>query len=1125
MSVGVRFLLICGLFLAFSGLMSPVANAQTPALQAPDAPVRSLWYTTVGNGNPPEGFATPDAACRRQHQRYGGSSIYQPPVRQTATRYGCRWIGGRINPASVNLSCSIGGSVITNAAVCLGRQDIAPEPDCPCPGVPVAVSPQPMVGNPVLLSTGAKIEMEVDYGTADGLLKVERLYRSRQRGRFHSADHEVPGFGEHWHGMVPARLLVADNSATIELHTEAGGIDYFSQADTNINNYSWQQNGINRRKLSMVVPPATDRTSFFINQPSVANGAGEVRLEMGNGEYILFRRSDIFRVVGSLRYMVPVEHGLPNGYVRYFEYPDTGEHPNRIRDNLGRQIDLTWKNVTYYPNQYQLKVISRLNLPDGTALTYDYAVANKTAAAGVPQFGVGGSADRLEKVRRVDASGVTLWGREYLYEDVRFPYALTGMKDQAGARLSTYSYSNAGLATSTEHAGGVGRNTVEYLQDAPGQTLQNYVRKVTGPLDHKETYSFQRNANAPRGMAHVLKSVASEASATAPAYSEVYNYGASATYDQTLSGVTDRNDNVTVSNLDLVNRRPNSITEASGKPEQRQTHITYWPGRDWPESITRGTLKTEYTYSASGQVLTEKLTDLSTHSLPFTTGGQVRLTRYTWKPNGRLESVNGPLPVDAQGKDDVATFEYDTLGNLLSVTNGLGHVTSFSDYDLNGRPKQSTDANNIVTRFEYDPLGRLKSMNVKHPTTPANDAITLLDYDAEGRVTAITRPETDAMLMDYNLAGQLTAIRAASGERIDFEYNAAGGVTSQSVKRSDASTSRSITRSFDSLNRMLTQTLGAGRTTTWAYDKAGNPTQVTSARSNATQLAFDGVNRLVTTAHPGGGSETLAYTPLDDVASSIDAIAVTTNFVRNGFGEMIQEASPDRGTSVYYYDAAGQVSASIDGRDQRIDYTRDILGRGTAKISVDRPQSEVVSFVYDDNSTGFPHIGRLTAVVDGTGTTSYFYDHRGNMTVKRQAVGTTASAELAYQYDLSDRIVQITYPSGRLVAYDRDSKGRISAIRAKESAAASAWTDIASGMSYEPFASLKSATLGNTLTMENNWGNDGRLTSRLLQTSGGANRSLLTYTYDNDDNITRITDNVTPANSRTFGYDARGRLA
>ena len=60
--------------------------------------------------------------------------------------------------------------------------------------------------------------------------------------------------------------------------------------------------------------------------------------------------------------------------------------------------------------------------------------------------------------------------------------------------------------------------------------------------------------------------------------------------------------------------------------------------------------------------------------------------------------------------------------------------------------------------------------------------------------------------------------------------------------------------------------------------------------------------------------------------------------------------------------------------------------------------------------------------------------------------------------------------------------------------------------------------------MNNSWGNDGRLAFRRLQTNTGVSRSYLAYAYDNDDNITGITDNVTPVNSRTFGYDVRGRL-
>jgi YD repeat-containing protein len=61
--------------------------------------------------------------------------------------------------------------------------------------------------------------------------------------------------------------------------------------------------------------------------------------------------------------------------------------------------------------------------------------------------------------------------------------------------------------------------------------------------------------------------------------------------------------------------------------------------------------------------------------------------------------------------------------------------------------------------------------------------------------------------------------------------------------------------------------------------------------------------------------------------------------------------------------------------------------------------------------------------------------------------------------------------------------------------------------------------------MTNSWGNDGRLAFRRLKTNTGVSRSYLAYAYDNDDNITGITDGVTPANSMGLGYDARGRLA
>jgi RHS repeat-associated protein len=1132
-----RFLLFCYLFLAALSSNWSGALAQDASIAAPPNPV---WTTTTLSG--PKNGPTPDAACRIQHAAFNPGAPYFPPVRLGDNLYECQWIsaqwpggaGNTILPTIVNGFCTSGFKM--RNGLCFDPK--AENADCDCPnndGAPLAPA-APLVGDPINVLSGHQIETETDYATTDGRFKVNRRYSSNRRQLISEGQF---GFGSSWQGLIPGRLYLAGiNADTVEYDkgNGSGANAFYVPGPSNLNSWAYAPLSMTSLRLTMEAPPAVDRPAFLAGA-AVVNGPAEFRLSKDNGDHILFRRAG--PTIGPGRYAVPIEQGTANGYRIFYDYPDADYYPHLIRDTDGRQMSLTWKAaplpdmVGRYPeNTY--KVIEKIVLPDTTELHYNYDAANTVFSGAynstnfiVTAITVKGASDRLISVRRKTAAGTVLWGRDYMYENSRFPYALTGIKDVAGNRLNTFVYDQAGMVASSEMASGVYRHELQTLV----YDTNHMFHDVKNPLGRTERYVSWRNPNnghsdSPR----VLDRVEGSATSTVPADVKRFEYqlSGSATLDHTLSATVDRNGVRTDIGIDWSARRPNSITDATGRAEARQTNITYWPNSNLPASIIRGTLKTEYTYTAGGQMLTETQTDLSVQAVPYATGGQTRTTSYAWHANGRLSSINGPLPVNAQGKDDTATFAYDAFGNLLSVTNGLGHITSFSDYDLNGRPQQSTDANNIITRFGYDPLGRLMSMNVKHPTMPANDAITTFTYDAEGRVTGITRPATDAMLMDYNLAGQLTAIRAASGERIDFAYNTAGGVTSQTVKRADASTSRSITRSFDSLNRMLTETLGAGRTTTWAYDKEGNPTQVISARNNATQLAFDGLNRLLTTTHPGGGNEGLTYTALDDLASSTDAISVTTNFVRNGFGEVIQEVSPDRGTSVYYYDAAGRVSAVIDGRGQRIDYTRDILGRVLSKTPIGRPASEVVSYVWDSTAiTGSYNIGRLASITDNSNSITRFkYDHRGNLLVKQQKLGTTTAANLTYSYDLSDRIVQIIYPSGRHVGYVRDSKGRVATVRTKATAATTTWTNVATGIQYEPFASLKQATLGNALTMANSWGNDGRLASRRLYvTSSGVNRSLLSYAYDNDDNITGITDGVTPANSMGLGYDVRGRLA
>jgi RHS repeat-associated protein len=1124
---------IFGLVL-LSCLFQASAYAQTtPALEEGPSP---KWATALGI-LPGEFFDTPDAACRRQHQHYNPGAPYRSPSRYSYRGYACAWemntpTSGTIFPSVVELTCDIfPGFGLSLDGRCVRAR--ARDGDCGCPddgSRGPSQPPQPMIGNPVSLNYGAKVDRVDDYMTADGLFGVTRQYRSRPRNSVTLlTPREIPGFGKHWHGLIPGRIAVwGSYSRIVQYLSPSGNLsDSYSDNPDNPLVWTFSSSPNNRRRISMVSIPSSNRFVYFQSDPSILNGPPEMRMDMANGEYILFRRSGVYEANDGLRYLVPIEHGLANGYKRYFDYPDTGEYPNKIRDSVGREMILTWVDapvLAYNPTMADpnppvldgpvIKVLSEILLPDQTRLQYTYG---NGGSGNIPA-----RKDRLESVRRVNAAAVLLWGRSYLYEDTRFPHSLTGTLDQTGARLSTYSYDAANLATSTEQAGGVNRYTIENYIGFPRGVAYAY-RYVTNPLGRREDYTFYDEGGSFETSPQLLESVVGHATANVPADMTSFTYSGRIG-DFVTTGVTDKLGNrVSFGNDNSL--KPTLTNEASNTPLARSTNLTWHPVFDLVTREERPGRQIDYVYSATAQIQSRTETDTTTHTVPYATGGQSRTWVYNWAPNGRLLSLNGPRPVNAQGKDDITSFTYDALGNMLTMTNPLGHVTSFSGYDANGRPTLMTDPNGIKTAMTYDELGRVKTATRKHPTTVANDAVTAFDYDVEGRVIGITAPATEKLIMDYDLAGRLKSVRAANGERIDYSHNAMSNVTAETVKRTNASVARSITRTFDELGRMLTETLGPGRTTTYAYDKLGQIVSITSARGNATQLAYDALNRLVTTVAPDTGTTANTYDRFDDVVAYSDAAAVQTGMIRNGFGEVIQEVSPDRGTSIYYYDTAGDMSASIDGRGQRVDYARDIAGRVLTKTPVGRPVSDVITYTYDTAAiSGSFGVGRLATMVDGSGTTRFRYDHRGNMLTKQQVIGTSATANLAYAYNLADQITQVTYPSGRQVLYTRDTKQRVTQVRTRATSSATLVT-LMSAMVYEPFGSLKTATYGNTLKLVQDWGNDGRLAGKRVVRSNATNLSSLSYGYDNDDNMVSISDGVDGTRSTLFAFDSMNRIS
>ena len=165
-------------------------------------------------------------------------------------------------------------------------------------------------------------------------------------------------------------------------------------------------------------------------------------------------------------------------------------------------------------------------------------------------------------------------------------------------------------------------------------------------------------------------------------------------------------------------------------------------------------------------------------------------------------------------------------------------------------------------------------------------------------------------------------------------------------------------------------------------------------------------------------------------------------------------------------------------------------------------------------------VGRLASMTDESGTTTYTYDHRGNVLSQTRIDGAITLSQ-AWTYDLADNVASMTYPSGRLVSYTRDALGRIAGMTTQMPG--EAVQTLVSNIAYAPFGPALSWTSGNGVTNTRTLDLDYRIGSVTIAGSAG-NLHSLTYGYDTVDNITAITDGVDAGLSQTFGYDVLDRL-
>lgn len=482
--------------------------------------------------------------------------------------------------------------------------------------------------------------------------------------------------------------------------------------------------------------------------------------------------------------------------------------------------------------------------------------------------------------------------------------------------------------------------------------------------------------------------------------------------------------------------------------------------------------------------------DLSTGLVTATVDANGIRTVFTYDdPLRRLTQVT--RAVDDASLKNQTTYDYDDDALSLTVTSDLN---AFNDnalkgvtlYDGFGRAKETrayeTSSNYIVTKQEFDALGRIKrTYNPYRTTTDETYGWSQPTYDALGRVGRVETfdvngTSTGFVTTDY--WGNRVLASDQTGRKRIGETNALGQLTDVWEITTGAGT---VAVSFG------TQSF-AGYVTHYDYDGLNNLIKVTQGQQQRTFI-YDSLTRL------------------------------------------LSATNPESGTIGYRYDENGNLSQKIDprllsGTDHLVvSYEYDALNRLKTRNYNDGTPN--VTYNYD--SAGANSKGRLTSV--STTLSSYTY---GSYDVLGRAASGTQTTNgvsylMTYEYDLAGHMTRQSYPSGRIVVTETDGAGRIAGVKNGLTGAYYAGatpTDGSNRIQYSAHGGTKALKLGNGLWEHSSFNSRLQLTQIGLG-SAATNSSVLQldYGYYSDGNVQ--SHSITApglALAQSYQYDDLNRL-
>lgn len=596
----------------------------------------------------------------------------------------------------------------------------------------------------------------------------------------------------------------------------------------------------------------------------------------------------------------------------------------------------------------------------------------------------------------------------------------------------------------------------------------------------------------------------------------------------------DANGRTTTMGLDGFNR----VTSVDYQGGFQESFVYDGEGNALRHTDRRGTV-TEMTYDNIGRPLTtkvpdgavvipfmtvsyddadssESMTDARNHTTVMKYDGLRRPVSVTnAEQKTRTYQYDGIyLTAESDFKGRLTRYEYDPVGRVRQMTDRDGNVVLIAHGDGDGYTRAVTDRRGNPQVKVYDQLMRLVRVD------EGGQPLAAFEYDGNDNRTAMTDGRGFRTDYTYDHLNRLKTVRHPDNLRTEsYDYDGVGNV----LAYSDGFTT--VAQTYDTLNRPQTSRDGAGNTTGFVYDGEGLLREKYEPKGNdyKTLYEYNALGSLTKVTDAKNGIWLFDYNLDQTLKSATDALSHVVTYEYDTMKRLKSAAqhnaggnSPPTLVSTFDYDENGNRKLVIDPKGQRADITYDKL---------DRQQT----------------ILRSGYVGEGPQLQTFGYDAEGNLSSVDETMlggGNPVTRRYARTYDARNRLKTATDPYGHKVAYDYDAANNLTLL-----------TDAANKQTtyvYDPLNRIQRAILPGgpmvnyawkpnglpeTITygagMQRSFAYDGanRLTS-VTNTIGAQQREEYLYAYDQNSNRSGETRKFNGAAFRhaDYRYDLLDRL-